>query len=873
MLKVSCKPSYDVFMYVDTRGGWSLVLFAMTLAASACSSESTHAPNYEGLDEFAHAYDLNAEVCAVPGKEGCPCTETGVTVECGRITQVKGDYITCAMGSATCDGAAWGACTGNREVQKAKVNRALSPDSRDTLGIASDCDNPCDPSCTQVAGELTDVDSGGVTVTDVGISITEELGTGGPGTGDCRGLWCQVVACSGQSKTSLSGKVYDPAGKNPLYNAYVYIPVDPAAPLPAFPSGASCDTCAGAAAVSAIAVAQTGSDGAFRLENVPSGSGVPLVVQMGKWRRKVTLPALSACVDNPVASSNSHLPRNRFDGDGNVADIPRMAIASGSADPFECLLLKIGIDPDEIRLPGAGARIDYYRYNGKDRYPGSAPAGSLLTSSLSTLKQYDVVLLPCEGRENAHNAQAPNLVAYTAAGGRIFTTHYGYAWLATPVTPGVASNLTEFFGTASWDIGRWDFNDPMVASVDQSFPKGIAFAQWLQNVNANTTLGAMRVVEPRHNALNAVVGKSQRWVYGSSEVAASGTPDMLLAMTFNTPVNVAEESQCGRVVFSDFHVSADALVSVSGCSADSDCGFGAICNPGVAGQCVETTCRTDADCGAGFSCAGATEGTCSTQRCWSSWSCGGRACNSGSCADGSCYANSDCGAMGFCTGGALGSCVRSCSSASDCSGAFACVSGLCKQSCFSHSECASRFCENAVSSSCSTAGSMFPLSCRNAELTEQEKALEFMLFDLSACVSPDSWAPPVPSTQYNPVTFGVDFIADCAADTQPVWREFQWQAVVPNSADITFEVATATDVAELDAATVTPLAVAESDTVLPNWDVALIDTEEGAFRSADPPQVSLQTLRVIITLNPSEDLKASPLLSKWRVMYDCLDAL
>lgn len=115
-----------------------------------------------------------------------------------------------------------------------------------------------------------------------------------------------------------------------------------------------------------------------------------------------------ACTNNVVAASNSRLPKNRTDGDGSYADIPKMAIATGDADPFECLLLKAGVDASEIQFPStSAARIHYYGFNGIDRDPGTAPAATTLTSDLATLKAYDVVLLPCEGFENnAHNADA-----------------------------------------------------------------------------------------------------------------------------------------------------------------------------------------------------------------------------------------------------------------------------------------------------------------------------------------------------------------------------------------------------------------------------------------------------------------------------------
>src|SRR5438477_4627360 len=143
------------------------------------------------------------------------------------------------------------------------------------------------------------------------------------------GLKCLQVNCpDGGPRSTLSGTVYDPAGKDPVYNALVFVPT---APLDAIATGATCDKCNGGNVSGKPLVSTlTNARGEFSLQDVPIGSNIPLVVQVGKWRRKVTIPSIAtACGDNHLTDHNlTRLPRNASEG-----DMPKIAVATGGKDP------------------------------------------------------------------------------------------------------------------------------------------------------------------------------------------------------------------------------------------------------------------------------------------------------------------------------------------------------------------------------------------------------------------------------------------------------------------------------------------------------------------------------------------------------------
>jgi hypothetical protein len=365
---------------------------------------------------------------------------------------------------------------------------------------------------------------------------------------------CQWATCASGTATTVSGTVHTPAQNNPdpLYNAVVYVP---STAVDAFPSGVSCEQC-GKASGNPVAAALSGTDGKFTLSGLPAGHNVPLVVQIGRWRRQVVIPEVKACVDNPVAADLTRFPRNKSEG-----DIPAMALATSFEDQEECVLRKIGIDDSEFTLPTGQGRVHLFHGDGATDGSGT-PEGSTLWSDLPTLKNYDLVLSPGtsapeynESKPNpAADALARTAVAqYANAGGRVFTTDLGYTWLTGDGSP--------FTGTAQWapyhpfgiptlagDNGG-DPRQPQPGTIDTSFPKGKALADWLENLGATTQAGQLPLILADVLSV-AVNAPTQRWVYTTTPSVQS--------FTFNTPLDVSADKQCGRVFYSSFEVSGFA---------------------------------------------------------------------------------------------------------------------------------------------------------------------------------------------------------------------------------------------------------------------------------------------------------------------------
>lgn len=377
-------------------------------------------------------------------------------------------------------------------------------------------------------------------------------GDGGSGGGDggdlgpdggvpCHNLQCFQVECPGGGTTSVTGVVYAPNGTLPLYGVTVYVPNGTPQP---FPEGVTCDRCGSVLSGDPLVQTTTDTMGKFALTNMPATDEVPLVIQVGKWRRQVVVPTVPACVSTALGAAETRLPGNRSEG-----DIPRIALSTGGADALECLLRKIGLEDGEIGVMGGPERIHLYAgTGGTDQLEGGASFADSqqLWATAASLSSYDVVLMSCEAGQNPETKPPEALQAlhdYTAAGGRVFASHWHNYWLEAGPAP--------WPQTATF-VSEADLND-IVADIDTSFPKGDDLAEWLVNVGGSTTLGEIAITAAQHTVREVEPTLAQRWIY--KEVTDNGMPSVQY-LSFTTPLTAPEDMRCGRVVFSDIHVSS-----------------------------------------------------------------------------------------------------------------------------------------------------------------------------------------------------------------------------------------------------------------------------------------------------------------------------
>ena len=375
------------------------------------------------------------------------------------------------------------------------------------------------------------------------------LGDGGKGFGGGDGGDAgpgPKLDCSNSG--TVTGTVYAPNGTLPLYNVIVFTPSTALTP---FTEGVSCDKCG---TVSGNPLSSTVSDasGKFTLQ-VPAGDNVPLVFQVGKWRREVKIPHVELGCSTPLVLSDpnlTRLPKNSTEG-----DIPHMAVTTGTCDSIACVLPKMGIDASEFGSQSeyASKRVIMYQGVGPAAVSGITPAQNLWGNA-SEISKYDVAIFSCECSE-APSSKTPAdeavVANYLNAGGRTFGTDFMYTWIhqGTSFTgsppPPISNIMQGFVGGAPGDSSG-------LYNIDTSFAKGQALSDWLLSVGGSTTKDKVQLTSVFKNFKTADPTLAQRWVYGNTDKAIS----------FTTPFSEPNEAdRCGKSFFMDIHVGSGGVDS------------------------------------------------------------------------------------------------------------------------------------------------------------------------------------------------------------------------------------------------------------------------------------------------------------------------
>jgi hypothetical protein len=394
--------------------------------------------------------------------------------------------------------------------------------------------------------------------------------------------------CPGGGSTVITGTVLDPAGKNLLWNVTVFV-ADPNAPLPDLEkAGLQCG-CSNLYPSDVLAYAQTDTNGAFTIHDAPSGSNTSLVVQIGKWRRVYGGLTIHACETNTV-------PALALPQDSTQGDLPDIAISTGGADSLECLPYRMGVSASEYvgGSGGTGHIHIFHGYDGANTAPPAPESYAGLWGSTADLEDHDIVLLSCEGHETTGggegysggsamtNAYQQSLMDYANAGGRVFASHYHYAWFTQPPTEVApvafaAANIATWQGSnnaseAIDDKAQFASDVDTSLSSGAAFPEGQAMQTWLGNVGA-LTKELLPIQYARMNVVS-LTKPAVEWIHLDSSVTASAVTTKSTTFVANAPqyfsvdTPISSPSACGRVVYSDLHVSGGPGESVGSLPAD-----------------------------------------------------------------------------------------------------------------------------------------------------------------------------------------------------------------------------------------------------------------------------------------------------------------
>jgi hypothetical protein len=400
---------------------------------------------------------------------------------------------------------------------------------------------------------------------DVVLPLCKAVDAGGD-AGPCSGLACQVQACGGNpAATTVTGYVYAPNGTLPLYNVQVFVPN---APLEPIPEGVQCSQCGDNVSGEPITTTYSLVTGEFTLTGVPAGKNIPIVVQLGKWRREATIPMVEPCVGNALTDPDlTRLPKNQKEG-----SMPHIALTTGGCDQMGCMLTKLGIDSSEFGTQADGYNKAINVYAGENIVsitldPAWTPAINLWGDA-TNLATYDEAIFSCECEEAPKSKGggfgAPSfgvVTDYLNAGGRIFTTDFQYVWYKYSPDPNIGETVAGSSTTGLGEITGGAPNGGSPMTLVRTTPKAVALAAWLKNIFSGVPLPSGATYPLDSYSQKGEVNPDVIWRNIQSldptktiTWAKSPSPPGPRIFTVDTPVGVATAKQCGRGLHIDAHI-------------------------------------------------------------------------------------------------------------------------------------------------------------------------------------------------------------------------------------------------------------------------------------------------------------------------------
>ena len=315
-----------------------------------------------------------------------------------------------------------------------------------------------------------------------------------------------------------------------------------------FDAGVTCDMCGAPASGNPVALTQSGLDGASSSPTCPWATTFRWSSRLAAGAARSPSPRSPPARTRHCRAEQTRMPRNRSRGRHPAHRHGHRRRGLDRVRAAQDGHRRRGVH--QPRPAAAASRCTvasrHSSGHGASDPTGTAPRRASSRPAPARSAQYDLVIFACVGDEedSIGSSDQNNVIDYATAGGRVYATHYSYVWLY---------NDPPFWTTASWARQPTARSRTHGASRGEhrASPRARCSSQWLQIVGASTVAGPDPSSTTLRNDFSGVTPPSQNWLSCRRRFRNATTAAPL---HLQHPGRRRAGTQCGRVVFSDFHV-------------------------------------------------------------------------------------------------------------------------------------------------------------------------------------------------------------------------------------------------------------------------------------------------------------------------------